>query len=317
MKVVFMGTPDFAVGVLSAIIEAGFEVAAVVTAPDKPAGRGLKMQYSAVKAFALERQLPLLQPKKLKSEDFVQALQQLQADVFVVVAFRMLPEVVYAMPPKGTFNVHASLLPQYRGAAPIHHAIINGETKTGVTTFFLDKQIDTGDIIDAMELPIGADETVGELYDRLMVAGAQLAVRTLQSIEAGTVVTIPQPVVPQEDLKPAPKIFKEDTFVDWTMSTVQVYNHIRGLSPSPCACTRIKNHRGETELLKLYKVRPLEAASTLPVGTLEVKHPDTLIVHTADGQIQVENLQLQGKKRLSASEFLRGFRPENYTLSLF
>lgn len=317
MKVVFMGTPEFAVGTLSAICGAGYDVAAVITAPDKPAGRGLKLQQSAVKQYAVEHNLNVLQPEKLKAEDFLQQLRQINADVFVVVAFRMLPEVVYTMPRLGTFNVHASLLPNYRGAAPIHHAIMNGETKTGVTTFFLDKQIDTGDIIDSIEVPIGSDETVGELYDRLMERGAELAVRTLKSIEAGTVVTHPQPVLPAEELKPAPKIFKENTFVNWNQSTQQVYNHIRGLSPSPCACTHINNKNGETELIKLFEVSPCYESHSQRAGEIEIKTPDSLKIFTRDGSILVKNLQLQGKKKLTTVEFLRGFRAENYTLLLF
>lgn len=317
MKVVFMGTPEFAVGTLSAICAAGYDVAAVITAPDKPAGRGLKLQQSAVKQYAVEHNLNVLQPEKLKAEDFLQQLRQINADVFVVVAFRMLPEVVYTMPRLGTFNVHASLLPNYRGAAPIHHAIMNGETKTGVTTFFLDKQIDTGDIIDSIEVPIGPDETVGELYDRLMESGAELAVRTLKNIEAGTVVAHPQPSLPVEELKPAPKIFKEDTFVNWNQSTQQVYNHIRGLSPSPCACTHINNKNGETELIKLFEVRPCYESHSQNPGELEIKTPDLLKIFTRDGSILVKNLQLQGKKKLTTVEFLRGFRIENYTLFVF
>lgn len=317
MKVVFMGTPEFAVGTLSAICDAGYEVVAAVTSPDKPAGRGLKLQQSAVKQYAIQHNIPVLQPEKLKSEDFLTQLRNLHADVFVVVAFRMLPEVVFSMPPKGTFNVHASLLPNYRGAAPIHHAIMNGETKTGVTTFFLDRQIDTGDIIDSMEVDISPTETVGELYDRLMACGATLAVKTLQSIENGTVTTHPQPDLPAEMLKPAPKIFKEDTFIDWNQSTEKVYNHIRGLSPSPCACTHIKNKNGQIELIKLFEVSPLYENKCQKPGTVNVEHPDSLTIFTKDGQISVHNLQLQGKKRLTTVEFLRGFREENYTLLLF
>ena len=317
MKVVFMGTPEFAVGTLSAICEAGYEVVAAVTAPDKPAGRGLKLQQSAVKQYAVQHNIPVLQPEKLKSEEFLTQLKNLHADVFVVVAFRMLPEVVFAMPPKGTFNVHASLLPNYRGAAPIHHAIMNGETRTGVTTFFLDKQIDTGDIIDSMEVDIFPSETVGELYDRLMVCGAELAVKTLQNIENGTVTTRPQPNLPAEKLKPAPKIFKEDTFINWNQTTEQVYNHIRGLSPFPCACTHIQNRNGQVELIKLFEVRPLCENKYQKPGTVRIERPDSLIIFTKDGQILVDNLQLQGKKRLPTVEFLRGFREENYILFSF
>lgn len=316
MRVVFMGTPEFAVASLDAIHHSPHEVVAVVTAPDKPAGRGLKLKASAVKEYALAHNLPLLQPEKLKSEGFLQQLRLCQADVFVVVAFRMLPEVVYAMPPKGTFNIHASLLPNYRGAAPIHWAVMNGETKTGVTSFFLNQQIDAGDIIHAIEVEIGESETTGELYDRLMQKGAQLAIETLDQIEKGTVVTQKQSSQ-EEDLKPAPKIFKEDTFIDWNQPSQVVYNKIRGLAPFPCACTRIQNNKGQTELIKLYESQIVQNVSGLKPGTITQKAPDLLTISTADGQIQVKKLQLQGKTKLSVAEFLRGFHTENYILFAF
>ncbi|MBR0078000.1 MAG: methionyl-tRNA formyltransferase [Bacteroidales bacterium] len=318
MRIVFMGTPEFAVATLDAICKAGHDVAAVVTVPDKPAGRGLQLRPSAVKEYAVAHNLPVLQPEKLKSEDFLAQLREINADVFVVVAFRMLPEVVYEMPKYGTFNVHASLLPNYRGAAPIHHAVMNGETKSGVTTFFLDHQIDTGDIIDSIEVPIRPDETTGELYDELMQRGAELAVRTLQSISDGTVTTRPQPQLPADQLKPAPKIFKEDTYIDWNRPTVEVYNKIRGLCPSPCACTRIRNKKGNEEQIKLFEARAVfpENRGGKP-GTVRIKLPDTFAILTSDGEILIQKLQWQGKSRLEIEAFLRGFHPENYDLEVF
>ena len=306
MKIVFMGTPEFAVATLDAICKTGHDVAAVVTVPDKPAGRGLQLRPSAV------------QPEKLKSEDFLAQLREINADVFVVVAFRMLPEVVYAMPKHGTFNVHASLLPNYRGAAPIHHAVMNGETKSGVTTFFLDRQIDTGDIIDSIEVPIRPDQTTGELYDELMARGAELAVRTLDSIEAGTVTTRPQPQLPAGQLKSAPKIFKEDTYIDWNQPSAVIYNKVRGLCPSPCACTRIRNKKGAEEQIKLFETQVLlNENKGGKAGEIRIKLPDTFAISTNDGEILVKKLQWQGKSRLDIEAFLRGFHPENYEMSLF
>ena len=313
-----MGTPEFAVATLDAICKTGHEVAAVVTVPDKPAGRGLQLRPSAVKEYATAHNLPVLQPEKLKSEDFLAQLREINADVFVVVAFRMLPEVVYAMPKHGTFNVHASLLPNYRGAAPIHHAVMNGETKSGVTTFFLDRQIDTGDIIDSIEVPIRPDETTGELYDELMLRGAELAVRTLDSIEAGTVTTRPQPQLPAGQLKLAPKIFKEDTYIDWDQPSAVIYNKVRGLCPSPCACTRIRNKKGAEEQIKIFETQILPSGKpTQKAGSVRILLPDIFAISTADGEISVKKLQIQGKSRLDIEAFLRGFHPENYDLELF
>ena len=313
-----MGTPEFAVATLDAICKAGHDVAAVVTVPDKPAGRGLQLRPSAVKEYAVAHNLPVLQPEKLKSEDFLAQLREINADVFVVVAFRMLPEVVYAMPKHGTFNVHASLLPNYRGAAPIHHAVMNGETKSGVTTFFLDRQIDTGDIIDSIEVPIRPDETTGELYDELMLRGAELAVRTLNSIKAGTVTTRPQPQLPAGQLKPAPKIFKEDTYIDWNQPSSVIYNKVRGLCPSPCACTRIRNKKGAEEQIKIFETQILPSGKpTQKAGSVRILLPDIFAISTADGEISVKKLQIQGKSRLDIEAFLRGFHPENYDLELF
>ena len=312
MKVVFMGTPEFAVGALEAIHQSRHEVLAVVTAPDKPAGRGLKLKASEVKEYAIAHQLPVLQPEKLRDESFLAQLRALNADIFVVVAFRMLPEVVYAMPPHGTFNIHASLLPNYRGAAPIHWAVMNGETRTGVTSFFLNRQIDTGDIIGTTEVEIGPAETTGELYERLMHCGAELAVHTLDLVESGQAQTRRQ----QEsaDLKPAPKIFKEDTFIDWSLPARDIFNKIRGLSPFPGACTRITNRKGETELVKILEaeITPLNAEKQ--TGTIEIEATNSFKIYAKEGQISVKTIQFQGKSRQKIGDFLNGFHPENYEL---
>ena len=312
MKVVFMGTPEFAVGALEAIHQSKHEVLAVVTAPDKPAGRGLKLKASEVKEYALAHQLPVLQPEKLRDESFLDQLRALNADIFVVVAFRMLPEVVYAMPPHGTFNIHASLLPNYRGAAPIHWAVINGETRTGVTSFFLNRQIDTGDIIGTTEVEIGPAETTGELYERLMHCGAELAVHTLDLVESGQA----QPRRQEEsaDLKPAPKIFKEDTFIDWSLPARDIFNKIRGLSPFPGACTHIANRKGETELVKILEaeITPLNAVKQ--TGTIEIEATNSFQIYAKDGKISVKTIQFQGKSRQKITDFLNGFHPENYEL---
>ena len=315
MRIVYFGTPEFAVGVLDAILRSGHEVAAVVTAPDKPAGRGQTLQFSDVKKYAIANNLPILQPEKLKAPEFVDALQKIGADLFVVVAFRMLPEVVYAMPPQGTFNVHASLLPDYRGAAPIHHAIMNGETVTGVTTFFLNHNIDTGDIIAQKEVEIGPAETTGELYDRLMAAGAVLAVETINSIENGTCRPHPQPEA--QNSKPAPKIFKEDTLINWDAPAEKIFNMIRGLSPFPCAYTRIKNIDGETLSLKCFRAAISDMKSTSEPGTISVLSQKQLAVSTQNNQILIQNVQLQGKKPMEIADFLRGFHLEKYINKLF
>lgn len=312
-----MGTPEFAVGALDAICKSKHEVLAVITAPDKPAGRGLKLKASAVKEYALEHGLRVMQPEKLKNEEFLAELRSLNADIFVVVAFRMLPEVVYAMPKFGTFNVHASLLPNYRGAAPIHWAVMNGETKTGVTTFFLNQQIDTGDIIDAAEVEIGASETTGELYDRLMGRGAELAVSTLDKVEAGNIVLRKQSHIPEAELKPAPKIFKEHTFIDWNQPTDVIFNKVRGLCPVPCACTHIRNNKGQEEFVKIFGVEKINIGTLQEPGTIKLELPDLLIVFTKDGAISCKTLQWQGKSKLEIAAFLRGFHAENYELKFY
>ncbi len=312
-----MGTPEFAVATLDAIREAGHEVVAVVTTPDKPAGRGQQMHCSDVKQYAVDHQLPVLQPEKLKDEAFVQTLRDYCADVFVVVAFRMLPQCVYAMPPMGTFNVHASLLPQYRGAAPIQRAIMNGETKTGVTTFLLDEHTDTGAILMQREVEITRDDNAGTLHDKLMVAGAEIAVETLRQMAVGTVSPMAQPMV--ETMKPAPKIFKEDMLIRWDDTAENIYNHVRGLSPYPAAFTHIGLLKGEGEqpkpcVLKIYEVEITNMESRHIPGKITVFGDDKLTISTKNCEISVKTLQIEGKKRMKIKEFLAGFRFNNYSL---
>lgn len=317
MRIVFFGTPDFAVETLSTIYDAGYNIVGVVTAPDKPAGRGQKLLFSDVKKFALAHQLPLFQPTKLKDKDFLKQLKRLKATIFVVVAFRMLPEEVFMMPPAGTFNVHASLLPNYRGAAPIHHAIMNGETETGVTTFFLNNEIDKGDIITQRKIIIGKEETTGELYDRLKVEGAKIAIDTLKMIEEKKVSTIAQTALKMENLKLAPKITKENLLIDWNNPAEKIYNQIRGLSPSPAAYTRIQNNNGENFIIKCYSAKILTKRSTEKPGTITIVNNKECSIATRNFQISLLNIQFQDKKRMKIEDFLAGFRKENYTLFLF
>lgn len=300
MRIVFMGTPDFAVASLKALVEAGEEVVGVVTAPDRPSGRGLKMKGSAVKDYAVAQGLAVLQPEKLRDEQFLSDLRKLNADLFVVVAFRMLPEVVWGMPPKGTFNLHASLLPKYRGAAPINWAVINGEKETGATTFFLEKDIDTGEIIDQISMPIDADETAGEVHDRLMGEGAQLVVKTVRAINAGTV--SPKAQNWTENLPIAPKIFRPDCRIDWNLDLEAVYNKIRGLSPYPGAWTTLN---GKT--VKIFEAKAVKVSHEDPNGMIRIENDD-FTVAVDQGRIIVSKLQVEGKKRMKASEFIKGFQ---------
>lgn len=301
MKIVFMGTPDFAVASLDALVQANFDVVAVVTAPDKPAGRGQRLNESAVKKYAVEKSIPVLQPEKLKNPDFLAALKSFNADLQVVVAFRMLPEVVWNMPPKGTINLHGSLLPQYRGAAPINHAIINGEQESGVTTFFLTHEIDTGDIILSDRTPIAPDETAGELHDKLMVIGANLLVKTVTAIAGGDVAEQPQPQ--SDELKHAPKIFKEDCKIDWNNSTAMVYNLIRGLSPYPTAFTLLND-----KTLKIFKAEPEEKEPAIAAGGFLTDGKTFLKFATKNGFVKLLDIQFEGKKRMLIEDFLRGMR---------
>ena len=311
MKVVFMGTPEFAAHILDRIIQAGHNVVSVVTTPDKPAGRGQHIKYSDVKNYALEHNLPLLQPEKMKDETFVKQLQDLDADVFVVVAFRMLPSVVYTIPPKGTFNVHASLLPQYRGAAPIQWSIINGETKSGVTTFFLDEHTDTGAIIRQTEVEITREDNVGTLHDKLMFAGAEIAVDTLNDIETGNLSTRPQTTT--EILKPAPKIFKEDMKINWDDSAENIYNKIRGLSPYPAAFTTINNvdeqgnDTGKANSIKIFESSITSAKSTEKPGTITIKGNKTMLISTKTFDISIKSPNSKAKKEWTLKFSLRFF----------
>lgn len=263
--IVFMGTPEFAVESLKAILKAGFPVKGVVTSPDKPSGRGLQLQSSPVKLFALEKNIPVLQPLKLKDPDFLEALLNWQADLQVIVAFRMLPEEVWNMPALGTFNLHASLLPQYRGAAPINWAVMNGETKTGVTTFFLNHEIDKGSVIYQEETPIGPEETAGDVHDRLMVIGAELVVRTIKDIAAGKAAALEQHFMEFETLlHPAPKLFKSDCKIDWLRDSLSLYNFIRGLSPHPASWCELLTTRGEVQKVKIFFARPVNGKPSAP-----------------------------------------------------
>ena len=312
-----MGTPEFAVTILDRIIQEGHEVAGVVTTPDKPAGRGQRMHISDVKKYALEHNLFLMQPEKMKDETFVAQLQSLNADVFVVVAFRMLPKVVYSMPPKGTFNVHASLLPQYRGAAPIQWAVINGETKTGVTTFLLDEHTDTGAILRQSAVEITREDTAGTLHDKLMYAGADIAVETLRDLESGNYTPLPQAEI--AELKPAPKIFKEDMLIRWDDSAENIYNKIRGLSPYPAAFSRIQfnGNTPRTLSLKILGCEITHTPSTQKPGSMTIVNDKQLLISTKTSDISVKTLQIEGKKPMDVKNFLLGFRHNDYTLILF
>lgn len=291
MKIVFLGTPEFAVESLDAIIKAGHEVAAVVTATDKPAGRGHKLLPSAVKQYALDHDIEVLQPAKLRDPEFLDRLRQINADIFVVIAFRMLPEEVWAMPPMGTFNLHASLLPRYRGAAPINRAVMNGDSRTGVTTFMLKRDIDTGDILRQEAIDIAPDENVGSVHDRLMHLGARVTVETLADLAAGTAVAIPQT---DDEATPAPKIFKDDCRLSSTMTAEQARNHIRGLSPYPGAWTD-----------ELLDGQTIKVFSAIHAGE---RRPGHMYMDFADGSLELIEIQPAGKKRMLAADFLRGLR---------
>jgi len=301
MKIVFMGTPDFAVASLSALQQAGLVIVGVVTAADKPAGRGQKLSESAVKKYAVANGLPILQPLKLKDPAFIEELKSLEADLFVVVAFRMLPEIVWQMPTKGTINLHASLLPQYRGAAPINHAIINGEKASGVTTFFLKQEIDTGDVIFSSAVEIGDDETAGDLHDKLMNVGADLLVKTVKAIAENNYNEVPQPQ--SDELKHAPKIFKDFCKIDWNQNNQTVYNHIRGLSPYPTAFTTLND-----KTLKVFKAELEDKEPGISTGAFLTDGKTYLKFATKDGFIKVLDVQLEGKKRMLIDELLRGMR---------
>lgn len=303
MRIIFMGTPEFAVASLDALVQHGYDVAAVVTAPDKPAGRGLQLQQSAVKQYAVDKNIPVLQPEKLKNPAFLEELRSYNADLQVVVAFRMLPEVVWNMPRLGTVNVHASLLPQYRGAAPINWAVINGEKESGVTTFRLQHEIDTGNILYSSKVPIRDDETAGELYDTLMKEGAKVLIQTVASLEKGDISGTVQNNIPPEELKHAPKIFKETCRINWEMPVKNIYNLIRGLSPYPTAFTMLQD-----KTLKIFKAEKETAQHPHEPGSVHTDHKTYLKFAAPGGYISVTDIQLEGKKRMGVVEFLRGFR---------
>ncbi|MCM1483827.1 MAG: methionyl-tRNA formyltransferase [Muribaculaceae bacterium] len=309
LKIVFLGTPDFAVESLRRIADGGYNVVGVVTMPDKPAGRGKHLQQSAVKQFAVSRGLKVLQPVSLKDPDFVSELRSLGADLFVVIAFRMLPEVVWTMPRLGTFNLHASLLPRYRGAAPINRAVMNGDTETGVTTFFLKHEIDTGDIIAQERIAIGPDEDAGSVHDRLMELGARLTVDTIDHILAGDLKPVPQDsLLNGEEPTPAPKIFKETCRIDWTRSAQDIHNHVRGLAPYPAAWSCLYAAEGTLQgTLKVFATRILDEPSASAPGTLTVCG-DRLIADTGTSRLELLSVQAPGKKRMPVADFLRGCR---------
>ena len=307
IKIAYFGTPEFAASQLEAILTAGYEVAVVVTMPDKPAGRGRKIQYSDVKNVALAHGLPLLQPEKLKDEAFLERLASYHADLFIVVAFRMLPAVVWQMPRLGTFNLHASLLPQYRGAAPINFAIINGETETGLTTFFLNEEIDKGAVIMREKVAIRLDESAGELHDELMALGNTVVVETIQKIESGEVVALPQEELTEnQPLKPAPKITKEFCNVDWSQDCQSIYNHIRGLSPYPAAHTRLVSDNGEAIDMKVFSSEMEPCQTQMAVGSVVTDNKKYLKVAVKDGFIHLTMVQQAGKKAMPIADFLRG-----------
>lgn len=309
MRIVYFGTPDFAVESLDAIMQSCHEVAAVVTVPDRQAGRGQKVVFSPVKQYALDHNLPLLQPEKLRDEHFLEALQAFEADMFVVVAFRMLPEAVWNMPPHGTFNLHASLLPRYRGAAPINHAIMNGDTVTGVTTFLLNHQIDEGQILLQAETPITPDDNAGTLHDRLATMGRTLVVETLDGMDAATLLPHPQEGTPTA----APKIFKEDCFINFNQSAQQTVNFIRGLSPYPAALLSMVNPQGEEVLFKIFDAEAIIDPSGTP-KTLICDEKKVLKIGVTDGFIRILSLQMSGKRKNSVEDFLRGNKLNNWKL---
>ena len=307
LRIVFMGTPEFAVGSLSALVEAGCQIVGVITAPDKLAGRGMKLTESAVKKYAVEKGLHILQPEKLKNPDFIAALKALKADLQIVVAFRMLPEIVWEMPPMGTINLHGSLLPQYRGAAPIHWAVINGEKETGVTTFKLQHAIDTGDILLQRSFPIGPDETTGEVHDRMKDIGAKVLVETVKAIAENTLKETQQSTLSSEAvLKHAPKLFTENCVVNWNQSIDQIHNFIRGLSPFPGALSKL-----DDKILKIYRSKKEYSVKKEIPGTVFSDGKTYLKIAAEDGFIYLLDLQLEGKKRMLTEDFLRGYRLAN------
>lgn len=309
LRIVYMGTPDFAVAPLRALVEGGYNIVAVVTTPDKPSGRGLKVNESAVKKYAVEQGLPILQPVKLRDEEFVNAFKALDADLGIVIAFRMLPEIIWAAPKHGTFNLHASLLPQYRGAAPINRAIMNGEKTTGVTTFLLNPQIDEGAVLGQVKVDIEPTDNVGTLHDKLMNVGVDLVLETVEKIASGDITPIEQADMCDGELKPAPKIFKEDCHIDFARTGEEIINLVRGLSPYPAAWANLS----ENLSAKIFDAEFMAQNTDAEAGTILSDGKKYIRVVCADGVIDVKELQLSGKKRMTAEELLRGFRnPTDY-----
>ena len=311
LRIVYMGTPEFAVESLKRLVEGGYNVVAVITMPDNPMGRhGSVLQASPVKQYAVSQGLKVLQPEKLKDEAFVEELRSLQADLQIVVAFRMLPEVVWNMPPMGTFNLHASLLPQYRGAAPINWAVMNGDTETGITTFFLKHEIDTGEVIQQVKVPIADTDNVEVVYDKLMMLGGDLVLETVDAILNGTVKSIPQEEMfaSEAELRPAPKIFKETCRIDWNKGVKGVYDHVRGLSPYPAAWTELCAPEGTRQVLKIYETEKQFKEHALPAGTVDTDQKTYFRIAVKDGYVNLLSVQLAGKKRMNIGDFLRGYR---------
>ncbi len=311
LRIVYMGTPDFAVESLRRLVEGKYNVVGVVTMPDKAVGRHAStLQPSAVKQYAAEQGLPVLQPERLKDELFVDELRSLKADLQIVVAFRMLPQIVWNMPPLGTFNLHASLLPQYRGAAPINWAVMNGDTETGVTTFFLKQEIDTGEVIRQVKVPIADTDDVGIVHDKLMKLGGSLVLETVDAILDGSVKTIPQKEMePDVELRPAPKIFKETCRINWNTTAKQVYDFVRGLSPYPAAWTQLHTCTDDSPIpMKIYQTEKIDSSSSLPVGSIRTDGKTFFHIAAREGILSVRSLQLSGKKRMGVEDFLRGFR---------
>ncbi|WP_297059924.1 methionyl-tRNA formyltransferase [uncultured Duncaniella sp.] len=308
LRIVFLGTPEFAVESLEAIIAGGYNVVGVVTMPDKPAGRGHKMYQSPVKECALRHGIRVMQPVRLKDPDFVDELRSLNADLFVVIAFRMLPEIVWSMPHLGTFNLHASLLPRYRGAAPINRAVMNGDTETGVTTFFLKHEIDTGDIIQQERIAILPSDNVGDVHDRLMHLGARLTVETIDAIVAGSLSTTPQDkLIGDTEPTPAPKIFKEDCEINWTAPAEVVHNHVRGLSPYPAAWSTLVSDGEVVGAMKIFETKILDGESPVAPGSV-VAENGRIIVGTGTAPVEILSLQAPGKRRVATADYLRGAR---------
>ncbi len=307
LRIAFMGTPEFAVPTLRALVEQGYNVVGVVTTPDRAAGRGQKIYECDVKREAMRLGLPILQPEKLREESFIEAYRALEADLAIVIAFRMLPQVIWAMPRLGTFNLHASLLPEYRGAAPINHAIINGDKQTGITTFLLNDKIDQGAIIGQRRVDIGERECVGELYERLMNMGIDLVMQSVDMLAVGGVDPMAQEHIDESILRPAPKIFKQDCLIDWSWSGERIHNFVRGLSPYPAAWCNLVSESGEATTAKIFEVNIIDSSS-LSVGEIESNNKDYIKVGCADGAVEIRSIQLAGKKRMAVKDLLLGFK---------